>query len=159
MVYALPTRNNEDLARLEERSLHTRGALVIYCSIDKTWGKKPESKPVEDWLNKWWHVYIMNMKLVSKNKNEIYILTWKDAHVVNRKKCKYQNNECSMCLFWKIKVIQGLLCVCIRVIVPSKKTIKIYPKCWQKLSAKIGVRFAERKRRSFLFYFIFISVI
>ena len=67
------------------------------------------------------------------------------------KKCKYQNNECSMCLFWKIKVIQGLLYVCIRVTVPSKKTIKIYPKCWQKLSAKMGVRFAERKRRKFPF--------
>ena len=28
----------------------------------------------------------MNMKLLSKNKNEIYLLTWKDAHDVNRGK-------------------------------------------------------------------------
>ena len=57
----------------------------------------------------------------------------------------------STCLFWKIKVIQGLLCMCICVNVPSKKTIKIYPKCWQKLSTKMGVRLSEIIKRKFPF--------
>ena len=71
------------------------------------------------------------MKLLSKNKNEICVWTWKDARDVNRKKCKYQNNERSMCLsMLKDKNhIRTAVCVSMCVNAHSKKAVKIYPKC------------------------------